>query len=139
MTGVEVDMVVTDSRAALALYEKIFEVKRIEVTSYGKGFNEAVFSMYGTRFHLLDENPQYQLAAPKPDDPKSVWVNIVVPDISATFAKAVDAGCTKVQEITEMASFATSNAIFSDPFGHLWMLHQVGQKTSFEERIDIFS
>ena len=32
MTGVEIDMVVTDSLKALELYEKIFEVKRIEVT-----------------------------------------------------------------------------------------------------------
>ena len=32
MTGVEIDMVVTDSLKALELYEKIYEVERVEVT-----------------------------------------------------------------------------------------------------------
>lgn len=43
MTGVEIDFIVTDSLAALDLYERIFEVERIEVTSFPKGQNEAVF------------------------------------------------------------------------------------------------
>ena len=71
MTGVEIDMVVTASLKALELYEKIFEVKRIEVTDYPKGTNEAVFTIYDTRFHMLDENPEYQLIAPKPGQPQS--------------------------------------------------------------------
>ncbi|MDR1469629.1 MAG: VOC family protein [Spirochaetaceae bacterium] len=138
MTCVEVDMVVSDSRAALALYEKIFETKRIEVTSFGQGFNEAVFSIYGTRFHLLDENSQYQLAAPKPGDPKPMWVNVIVPDIKAVFGKALAAGCTETQSITEMPGFDVVNATFSDPFGYSWMLHEHKHKAAFGERNDIF-
>jgi PhnB protein len=138
MVGIEVNMVVSDSRAALVLYEKIFDVKRIEVTSFGKGFNEAMFSIYGTRFHLLDENPQYQLAAPRPGDPKPIWINVIIPDINATFAKALAAGCTETQPVTEIPGFDVVNAAFSDPFGHSWMLHERKHKAAFGEHSDIF-
>lgn len=134
MTGVEIDFVVHDSKAALALYESIFETERIELTDYEKGLNEAVFSMYGTRFHLLDENPTYQLTAPKPHDPKPMWLNIVVPDIRATWQKAMDAGCVVIQPLAEMEAMGMINAMFADPFGYLWMLHEIVRELSFAER-----
>ncbi len=105
MVGVEINMVVKDSVEALELYEKIFEVERIEVTNFDRGLNEAVFTIYGTRFHLLDENPEYQLVAPMEGDAKSMWVNMVVPDIKLTFNKAIEAGCSEIQPITEMKDF----------------------------------
>ena len=37
MVGVEIDLVVMDTLAALELYEKIFDVERVEVTSFPKG------------------------------------------------------------------------------------------------------
>ena len=134
MVGVEIDMVVVDSLKALDLYEKIFEIERIEVTDFPKGQNEVVFSLYGVRFHMLDENPQFEMIAPKPGDPKPIWFNIMVTDIAETYAKAMEAGCTEVQGVTELQDYGVSNAIFSDPFGYLWMLHQVHKEVSFEER-----
>ena len=134
MTGVEIDMVVTDSLKALELYEKIFEVKRIEVTDYPKGTNEAVFTIYDTRFHMLDENPEYQLIAPKPGQPQSVWYNVLVPDIQAVYDKAMAAGCAGIQPVTEMPEMGAANAMFADAFGYVWMLHQIYREVSFEER-----
>lgn len=138
MVGVEIDLVVTDSLQALELYEKIFEVERVEVTDFPRGENEVIFTLYGVRFHMLDENPKFQLIAPKPDDPKTIWFNIVVPDIKETYSKAMSLGCTEVQPVTELPDYGVSNAIFSDPFGYLWMLHQVHQEVSFEERIRLW-
>ena len=34
MVGVEIDLIVKDSLAALELYEQIFEVERVEVTNF---------------------------------------------------------------------------------------------------------
>ena len=134
MNGTEIDMVVPDSLQALALYEKLFDIEPIEVTEFSRSENEVIFALHGVRFHLLDENPQFQLIAPKPGDPKPIWFNITVPDIEATYAKALSEGCTEVQPVTEMKAMGLSNAIFSDPFGYLWMLHQVHREVSFEER-----
>jgi len=132
--GAEIDMVVPDSLYALELYKKIFDIEPIEATEFSRGENEVVFSLFDVRFHMLDENPQFQMIAPKPGDPKPIWFNITVPDIEGTYAKAIKAGCIEVQPVTKMESMGLSNAIFSDPFGYLWMLHQVHKEVSFEER-----
>ncbi len=138
MVGVEVDMVVVNSLEALRLYEKIFDTERVEVSDLEQGLNEAIFTMYGTRFHLLDENPAYQLNAPKEGDPKSMWMNVLVPDINVTFDKAISAGCAVIQPVTELTDFGVSNAVFSDTFGYVWMLHQMHRVVSYEERKRIF-
>ena len=136
--GAEINFVVPDSLKALALYEKLFDIEPIEVTNFPRGENEVVFQLYGVRFHMLDENPQFQLMAPKPGDPKPIWFNITVPDIEATYAKALSEGCSEVQPVTKIEAMGVSNAIFSDPFGTIWMLHQVHREVSFEERIKIW-
>ncbi|MDR2943887.1 MAG: VOC family protein [Methanosarcinales archaeon] len=135
MIGAEIDIIVSDSLKALELYEKIFEVRRIETADLEKGLNEAVFTIYGTRFHLLDENPEYGMTAVKPGDLKSVWFNIIVPDIAETFKKAADSGCTEIQPLTEMKEMGVINAMFSDPYGIVWMLHQITKEISFEDRM----
>lgn len=133
--GVEIDFVVKDSLEALSFYEQIFDIKREEVTSFPPGQNEVVFTLYGVRFHMLDENPEYQLFAPKPGDMKTLWFNVIVPDIKAIHDKAMKIECEEVQPVTEMVDMGVSNSMFADPFGYLWMLHQVHQELSFEERI----
>lgn len=138
MIGVEIDMVVTDSLQALEHYEKIFELERVEVTSFSKGENEVIFKLYDVTFHMLDENPDFQLIAPAEDDPKSIWYNIMVPDIEETYQKAIKAGSTEIQPVTEIPDFGVSNAIFMDSYNYIWMLHQVHREVSFEERTKIW-
>jgi len=138
MVGVEIDMVVADSLKALELYEKIFDIERVEVTDFPRGQNEVVFTLYGVRFHMLDENPDFGLKAPEPDKPNTVWFNIMVPDIEETFSKAINSGCTVMQPVTEVPGFGISNAIFTDPFGYVWMLHQIHKEVSFDERIRLW-
>ena len=137
MTGVEIDFVVPDSLEALRVYESIFQVVRVEVTAYPRGQNEAVFTIYGTRIHMLDENPDFQLIAPKPGDPKPMWLNITVPDIRETFDKALKASCRVIQEPIEMEELGIVNAIVQDPFGYMWLLHEIKREVSFEERLRI--
>lgn len=138
LIGVEIDFVVKDSLKALELYEQIFEVERIEATDFSRGENEVIFSLYGVRFHMLDENPKFQLVAPAADEPKTMWVNVLVKDIETTYKKAMDLGCKEVQPVTEIPDFGVSNAIFIDPFNYIWMLHQVHKEVSFEDRVKLW-
>lgn len=138
MTGVEIDLIVTDSLKALELYEDIFEIERVEVTDFPQGENEVVFSLYGVRFHMLDVNPEFGLKGPNPDHPNTIWFNILVPDIKETYSKALSLGCMEVQAVTELPDYGVSNAIFTDPFGYQWMLHQVYKEVSFEERVKLW-
>ena len=139
ITGVEIDFVVKDSKVALEQYSSIFEVVIVEATDFKVGNNEAVFTIYGTRFHMLDENPEYQLFAPKEDSNQSFWFNVVVPSIQVVFDKAVAAGATIIQQITKMEEMGISNAMFLDSFGYVWMLHEIHQEVSFEDRVEILS
>lgn len=136
--GVEIDFVVTDSLAALKLYEKFFEVERVEVTEFPQGQNEVVFTLYGTRFHMLDENQNFNLFAPKSGQQATVWFNVIVPDINAVHTSALENGCSEIQTVTEMEAFGIMNSIFIDPFGYVWMLHQVQRVVGFEERMEFF-
>ncbi len=136
--GVEIDFVVKDSLQAIDLYEKIFPVERLEVTNFKTGTNEAVFTIFNTRFHMLDENPDYHLLAPVEGQPQSFWFNVTVDDIETTYDNAVENGCTTIQAITRMEEMGISNAIFLDPFGYVWMLHEIHREVSFEERMEIF-
>lgn len=138
MFGVEIDFVVKNSLAALELYEKIFPIERVEVTNLQVGLNEVVFNLFGTRFHMLDENPEYGLVAPNSDRSKSIWFNVIVPDIKTTYTKAIDNGCIDVQAITDVPDFGMTYAIFIDPFGYSWMLHQIHRVVSHEERMEHF-
>jgi PhnB protein len=139
ITGVEIDMVVKDSIKALELYEKIFEVERVEVSDFGSQGSEAVFTIYGTRFHLLNENPEFQLFAPKEGVAIPIWINISVPDITKTYEAAIANGCKEVFAVNEMPDFGVKNAMFVDEYGYSWMLHQIDKIVSHEERMKILS
>lgn len=103
-----------------------------------KGENEAVFTIFDTRFHMLDENPEFQLFAPNPERPNTMWANVLVPDVKETYEKAMEAGCTEIQPVTHLPEYGVSNAIFLDPFGYVWMLHEIHEVVSHEERIRIW-
>ncbi|MDR2182670.1 MAG: VOC family protein [Clostridiales bacterium] len=137
ITGVEIDMVVKDSIKALELYEKIFEVERVEVSDFGPGGSEVIFTIYGTRFHLLNENAEFGLVAPQEGQPQPMWLNIAVPDIKATYDAAMAAGCKEIFGINDMPDFGVKNAMFADEFGYGWMLHQIDRIVSHEERMEI--
>ena len=104
ITGVEIDFVVEDSLKALEMYQAIFAdaLEVIEKTSFPTGLNEALFTLYGTRFHLLDANAEYNLLAPTEDDPKTLWFNVMVPNIKDTFQNAIDNGASVIQELMHM-------------------------------------
>lgn len=69
--------------------------------------------------------------------PRSVWYNILVEDTEDTFYKAIDSGCTVVQELMAVADYGVSNAIFMEPFD-IWMLYQINKEVSLEERRKIW-
>lgn len=115
----------------------MFEIEVVEATEYPIGMNEAVFQLYGTRFHMLDANEEYGLKAPTQEHPNTIWFNITVENIEETHQLAMENGCQEVQPITEMMEGALKNSLFVDPYGYMWMLHQIYQELSFDERIEI--
>lgn len=132
--SIEIDLVVSDSLKAMEQYEQIFHAERMEASSFGRGRNEVVFMIGETRFHLLDENPGYQLFAPEKGRSQSLWFNLVVTDIEKTYLRAMQAGCREVQPVKLIPELGIANAMFEDSFGYVWMLHQIYREMSFQER-----
>lgn len=139
MLGVELDFVVRDSLKAIAFYQAIFDLEIVEQTEFKVGNNEVVFTLYGSRFHMLDENPEYHLNAPSENSPQSFWFNVVVPNIEETYQKAMEQGAKEIQAVTRIEEMGISNAMFLDPFGYVWMLHEIHREVRFEERVEILS
>ncbi len=138
MTGVEINIIVKDSLEALSLYETVFDVERVETGDFIQGQNEVVLKIFGTRFHLLDENEKFGLVAPKAGDKFPIWFNVVVEDIKTTYEKAVRNGFAVLQPITELPDMGVSNAMLLDSFGYVWMLHQIDKSVDYEERCRMF-
>lgn len=140
ITGVEIDFVVEDSLKALEQYQAIFAdaLEVVEKTSFPTGLNEAVFTLYGTRFHLLDANPEYELFAPTEEDPKTLWFNIMVADIKSTYQRAMDNGASVIQELSHLPEMGVTNAMFLDQSNYIWMLHEIHEEISFEKREQFF-
>jgi PhnB protein len=86
-----------------------------------------MFGIYGTPFHLLDENHNHMLFAPQGGDIRSIWLNIAVPDIEETFKNAIKAGCREIAPVAKITP-TIQNAVFADNFGYIWMLHQFNDK-----------
>lgn len=137
MLGIELDMVVSDSLDALETYERVFGAERVEVTDYESGLNEAIFMLSGLRVHLMDENPDYNLIAPQPDDNQPSWLNLVVEDIHQIYSRAMENEFTSVQAPLDVPEMNLVNAVMLDPYGYVWMLHEVHEELSFEERTEI--
>lgn len=124
MKSIEINFVVSDCKKAVLLYEKIFDIKLINLTNLEKGLNEAVFSLHGLDIHILDENPEYMLLAPKENEGVPMWINVTVENIVETFDNAIVNGCTIIKAISEVKP-NLYNAMFKDEFGYIWLLHEV--------------
>ncbi|MCH7314500.1 VOC family protein [Acinetobacter sp. ANC 3882] len=137
MQNTEIDFIVKDTLAALAFYEQVFEVERIEVGDFVVGQNSVIMSIHGVHFHMLDENPDFQLLAPTQDSYIPIWFNITVTDIEKTLQQAVDAGAVLIQAVQHMPAMGIKNAMFKDPFGYMWLLHQVIEVVDYETRAQL--
>ena len=139
MTGVEVDFCVTDTLAAFEVYRTVFGAEAVEKTAFPKGQNEVVFTIFGYRFHMLDENPAFGLNAPQEGQSTSIWFNLMVEDIKAVYDKALGAGFTVVIALQNLSDYGVQNAMVKDTFGVVWMLHQIDKVVSFEDRVKLAS
>ena len=134
MRDVEIDIVVPSSIEALALYKQIFDIEIDRETKFDSESKEVFFKMYGVCFHLLDEDPEQSLFAPKKADSKPIWINVTVPNIEEVYTRAMDAESIEVQGITLLEAFGLRNAVFMDRLGYKWMLHQKNREVCFEDK-----
>jgi PhnB protein len=124
-------LTVKDASAAIDFYKKAFDAKensRAQAQD-GKRLIHADISINGGNVFLMDEFPEHgesAARAPSPNGkhlPVSMVINYETPrEIDAAYKKAVDAGCTGIQEPND-TFWDARFAMLTDPYGHLWMLN----------------
>lgn len=123
MRSVEIDFVVKNSLEAIEKYNKVFEINIIEKTNLDQGLNEVIFEIFGSRFHILDENLEYQIVAPKENENMPVCFNITVENIEEIVKNAEVENFTVISPIKEIFK-NIKNAVLKDPYGYIWIIHQ---------------
>ncbi len=122
-----------NSAEAIAFYEKAFgavEVMRMP-TPDGK-IAHAEIKIGNSFVMMADENPEWGNKSPRTLGGTSTGFMIYVPDVDATFAKAVAAGASVMRPIVDQFYGDRSGTVV-DPFGHVWTLSTHVEDVSPEE------
>ncbi|GAB2688256.1 VOC family protein [Thalassiella azotivora] len=116
-------LVCSPAREAITFYEAVFGATAVSVMDGPGGtVMHAELDLGLGRLQLSDPMTEYGLTAPDPAaDTVSGSTCVYVPDVDATFARAVEHGA-RVRE--EPSTFVTGDRFASvvDPFGHRWAI-----------------
>lgn len=81
---------------------------------------------------LSDEWPDMQVFSPRTVGGTPVTLSVYVPDVDATFGRAVAAGAKPLREV-ENQFYGDRSGQFEDPFGHRWSVSTHVEDVSAEE------
>ena len=116
---------VTGGAAALDWYAEAFgAVEQLRVVGDDGRLGHAELTIGTARVMLSDEYPEYGVRSPQTLGGSATALHLTVPDVDATYARAVAAGATSLSEPADQPH-GSRHGTLVDPFGHRWMLSQV--------------
>jgi uncharacterized glyoxalase superfamily protein PhnB len=107
---------------AIEFYKRAFgaeEMVRLP-TPDGK-IMHACLRINGGTVMLSDEYPDHGMVGPAALKSSPVTIHLMVPDVDAAFARAVEAGATVTMELADQF-WGDRYGSLRDPFGHSWSL-----------------
>jgi PhnB protein len=119
-------LTVDNAGAAIAFYQKAFgaKVAARQDTPDGKKVIHAALLINGGLVMLCDDFPEMRGGAkgtPSALGGSPVTLHLDLPDVDATFARAVDAGATVTMPLADQFWGDRYGGLI-DPFGHRWSL-----------------
>ena len=120
-TAVTPYLMVSDARAAVAYYEEVFGARVVYdpiVMDDGRVGHVEV-EIGGSVLMMADEFPEMGLLGPLSRGGTSVSLVVYVPDVDATYAKAVELGATPERPPADQFHGSRAGWLV-DPFGHRW-------------------
>lgn len=120
----EINMIVTDAKAAADYYRKVLNAEIISQTDNVAGMNETMMILGGVEIRVLDENREFGMIAPSEAGGGSIGINLFVYDIDEFFSNAIKEGCNIISPVQDFPDIPAKNAVFSDKFNHLWIVNQ---------------
>jgi len=126
-------IVVDGAADAIAFYQKAFGAREVyRMPGPGGKVMHAELQIGDSRLMLSDEFPEMGGRAPKAFGGSPTNVLMYVPDVDATFARAVEAGASADMPVTTMF-WGDRYGKVKDPFGHVWQLATHVEDVSPEE------
>lgn len=120
----EINMIVSDAKAAGDFYQKVLQAKLISQTDEETTMNETVMLLAGVEVRILNENQDFGMFAPVEGAPVSMGINLYVDDIESFFDNAIAEGCKAISPVQAFPDVPAKNAVFSDKFNHVWVINQ---------------
>ena len=133
MTGVIPHLVVRGAHEALAFYEKAFGATVISKHTMPDGsiMHASIMIGKGPVF-LNDEFKDMGAVSPQSLGGSPVTMMMYVPDVDATFQRALEAGAETVTPVADQF-WGDRYGMLRDPFGHQWEIATHKEDLSAEE------
>ncbi|GAB3813556.1 VOC family protein [Tessaracoccus terricola] len=114
-------LAVPRARDAIEFYRDVFGARVVDVTEMGGMVVHAVLDFGKGQLQLGEPNPDFGLV-PMPDgDDDCYSMGVYLADVDATLARAVEAGATVREPVSDFVS-GDRFASIRDPFGVRWSL-----------------
>ena len=124
---------VKDGQAAILFYQKAFgavEVGRILMP--GGTVGHAELQIGDSRFMLAQEMPAWGNKSPSTLGGTPVGIALYVPDVDASYQRALDAGATVLEPVKDQF-YGDRTGSLLDPFGHKWHVMTHVEDVTFDE------
>ena len=113
-------MIVDGAAAALDFYKRAFGAKDdVRMDGPGGKIMHSEFQIGNSKFMMADEFPPKDAWSPKHYNGSPISLHLYVPDVDSRFAKAVAAGASVKQPVTDQFYGDRSGTVI-DPFGYTW-------------------
>jgi len=111
---------VDDAAAAIEFYASVLgATERTRMAQPDGRIGHAELAIGDSVIMLSDEYPEMGIMGPKRLGGTPVTLSVYVPDVDATYRRALGAGATSVRAVEDQF-YGDRSGQFLDPFGHRW-------------------
>ncbi len=117
-------IVCADCSGAMAFYAAAFgAVEEARMPREDGKLMHAAMRIGDSMLMLMDEFPEWGAKGPKLVGGSPVTIHMMVDDVDAVFARAIDAGATVVMPVADQF-WGDRYGVLEDPFGHSWSMSE---------------
>jgi len=128
-------LVCADCAGAIEFYRKAFGAKEeMRLPREDGKLMHASMRVGDSMLLLMDEFPEWGAKGPRLVGGTPVTIHMVVDDVDAVFARAVDAGAKAVMPPADQF-WGDRYGVIEDPYGHSWSLSTPSEKPLSQEEI----
>jgi PhnB protein len=128
-------IVCADCAGAMEFYKAAFgAIEEMRMPGPEGKMMHAAMRFGDSMLMLMDEFPEWGAKGPKLIGGTPVTIHMIVDDVDAVFARAVDAGAKVVMPVADQF-WGDRYGILEDPWGHSWSIATPGERQLSPEEI----